>query len=211
MERGGGKIKRGAQAKYNLLPTREMPLVIAKSGLFLPAENAHLYCYVTNNFLPDGIWLMQQLGFDYKTNIGWAKTRAGLGQYFRGKHELILFGTRGKGMHESVYSGRRDIVSWWSSESEEDTYLEAPHVMQEGTVGKRKHSAKPEPFYDLIESRSKGPYVELFARSGRDQWTSWGDEAPEENYDGEQRTNPSSEVDADHSVGTPRGASRDGG
>ena len=80
-------------------------------------------------------------------------------------------------MHESVYSGRRDIESWWNRD-DEDTYLELPHVMQEGTDGKRKHSAKPAEFYDLIESRSNGEYLEMFARSGRENWTSWGDEAP---------------------------------
>lgn len=172
-EKGGGKIKRGADRHYHVEKVQDGPLIIAKSGVFRPAEHAHFYLWVTNNYLPHGIWLMQQLGFDYKTNIGWAKTRAGLGQYYRGKHELILFGTRGTGMHESVYSGRRDIESWWNRD-DEDTYLELPHVMQEGTAGKRKHSAKPAEFYELIESRSKGEYLEMFARSGRENWTSWG-------------------------------------
>jgi N6-adenosine-specific RNA methylase IME4 len=173
LERGAGKVKRGADRHYPLIATKDMPLVIAKSGMFRPAAHAHLYMWVTNNYLPDGIWLMQQLGFDYKTNIGWAKTRAGLGQYFRGKHELILFGTRGRGLHESVYSGRKDIVSWWDPSSEEDTYVEAEHVKD---AGKRVHSAKPEVFVELVEARSKGPYLEMFARSEREGWDSWGDE-----------------------------------
>jgi N6-adenosine-specific RNA methylase IME4 len=153
-----------------------LPLVIAKSEVFRPAEHAHLYMWTTNSFLADGIWLMQQLGFSYKTNIGWAKTRAGLGQYFRGKHELILFGVRGQGQHESVYSGRRDIVSWWDDSSSEDTYVEAPHVTKDG---KRAHSAKPDAFYELIEARSKGRYLEMFARSSREGWVSWGNEIAE--------------------------------
>lgn len=177
LERGGGKIKRGADRHYSLLPTKDILLVIAKSGFFRPADHAHAYMWVTNNFLPDGIWLMQQLGFDYKTNIGWAKTRAGVGQYFRGKHELILFGIRGKGKDESVYSGRKDIVSWWDASSDEDTYIEAEHVR---SGGKRVHSAKPAVFYDLVESRSKGPYIDMFSRyRHNEKWDCWGNEAPE--------------------------------
>jgi N6-adenosine-specific RNA methylase IME4 len=176
-EKGGGKIKRGADRHYKVIPVQKMPLVIAKSGLFRPAEHSHLYMWVTNNYLKHGIWLMEQLGFDYKTNVGWAKTRAGIGQYFRGKHELILFGVRGDGMHESVYSGRRDIVSWWDDTSEDDTYIEAEHV-KDG--GKRKHSAKPAVFYDLVEARSKGPYIDMFSRyQHNESWDCWGDEAPE--------------------------------
>jgi len=173
LERGAGKIKRGADRHYPLLATQDMPLVLAKSGVFCPAEHGHLYMWVTNNYLPDGIWLMQQLGFDYKTNIGWAKTRAGLGQYFRGQHELILFGTRGRGTDESVYSGRRDVVSWWHPDTTEESYVEAEHVVEDG---KRVHSAKPEIFYELIESRSKGPYLEMFARQQRVGWDAWGSE-----------------------------------
>ena len=173
LERGGGKIKRGADRHYPLVKTKDMPRVICSSPLWNPAEHVHVYMWVTNNFLPDGLWVMDQLGVAYKTNIGWAKTRAGLGQYFRGKHELILFGVIGRGMDQSVYSGRRDIVSWWDPESEEDTYLEVPHVKKDG---KRVHSAKPEPFYAMVEARSKGPYAEFFARSARPGWSSWGNE-----------------------------------
>ncbi len=53
----------------------------------------------------------------------------------------------------------------------------APHVLKNG---KRVHSAKPDAFYDLVEARSKGPYLEMFARRGRPGWTSWGDEAPDD-------------------------------
>lgn len=172
-ERGAGKVKRGADRWYNVIQPKDMPLVIAKSGVFRPAEHSHLYMWVTNNYLLAGVWLMQQLGFEYKTNVGWAKTRSGLGQYFKGKHELILFGVRGQGMHASVYSGRRDLVSWWHPESEEDTYIECPHVLD---AGKRVHSAKPPAFYELIEARSKGPYLEMFARDPREGWDVWGDE-----------------------------------
>ena len=187
MERGGGKIKRGADRHYPLLPTKKIPGVMKSatrsdgSPLWLPASNAHLYLWVTNNFLEDGLWVMRQLGFRYITNLPWVKVRnddqlsllplpsikTGTGQYFMGGHELILFGVRGKGLDPSVCTARRDI----------GTVILAEHERDEDNGNKIVHSRKPLSIYrDKIEARSKGPYLELFARSGREGWTSWGNE-----------------------------------
>lgn len=177
MEQGAGKIKRGADRHYPLLKTKDMPGVILGSGLWTPDENAHLYMWVTNNFLPDGLWLMKELGFVYKTNVVWTKKRTGIGRYFRGMHELLLFGTKGRGW--AVRTDRNDIPSAKATEEfEEDYFPDGSSVSadHETAGGKRKHSAKPKVFYDLIESRSKGPYVEFFARSLRPGWTSWGND-----------------------------------
>lgn len=177
-ERGSGKIKRGAQKHYPLLKTQDMPGVIRGSGLWTPDENAHVYCWVTNNFLPDGLWLLNELGARYITNIAWTKKRPGIGRYFRGKHELLLFATIGRGW--AVRTAPNDIESALDTyEKDGDSYfphgdaIEAEHEM---VNGKRKHSAKPKVFYDMIESRSLGPYVEFFARSLRPGWTSWGND-----------------------------------
>jgi N6-adenosine-specific RNA methylase IME4 len=186
LERGGGKIKRGADRHYGLLPTREIPKVMkgardeAGQPLWLPASDAHLYLAVTNNFLPAGLWVMAELGFRFVTNLAWTKmtqgtelddveleelrTRQGPGQYFRGEHELVLFGVRGKGLAPSVCTDRRDL----------GTAILAKHVI--GFDGKRVHSAKPPAIYERIEARSKGPYLELFARSLRPGWVSWGND-----------------------------------
>lgn len=178
-EQGAGKIKRGADRHYPLIATKDMSGVIRDSGLWTPAENAHLYMWVTNTFLPDGLWLMKELGFTYKTNVCWTKKQMGIGRYFRGKHELLLFGTRGRGW--AVRTDRNDIAGAYETEEDEDyesyfndgSSIEADHVRLNG---KRKHSGKPEIFTDMIESRSKGPYVEFFARSLRPNWTSWGND-----------------------------------
>ena len=161
-ERGGGKIKRGADRHYSLIKTRaDMARVILQSGVWDPADDAHCYAWVTNNYLTWGLWLMDALGFRYVTNVVWVKTKAdgktqiGLGQYFRGAHELLLFGVRGKGA--SIRTDRKDLPSVVHAE-------------------RSKHSRKPGAFYELIEARSSGPYVELFARSERPDWTSWGNE-----------------------------------
>ncbi len=186
LERGSGQIQRGANRHYPLLPTKQIPAVMkgAKradgSALWLPASDSHLYLWATNNFLEDGLWVMRQLGFRYITNLPWVKgredgdveelldgdidVRSGIGQYFRGEHELCLFGVRGKGMSPAVITDRRDL----------GTVIVARHALRED--GHRKHSGKPEPTYERIEARSKGPYLELFGRTAREGWTSWGNE-----------------------------------
>lgn len=163
LEVGGGKITRGAQKHYPLLKTSDMPSVIINSGLWAPEDNAHLYLWTTSNHLPDALWLLKELGFVYKTNIVWAKKKFGIGRYFRGKHEMLLFATRGRGW--AVRSVLNNIPS----------LIEADHVRENGKI---KHSAKPEAFYQLIESRSLGPYAEFFARQPRKNWTSFGNELP---------------------------------
>lgn len=158
-ERGGGKVKRGADRHYPLLRTAEIIEVMqAQLAARDIAPDAHLYLWVTNNYLPDGLRVMEALGFTYKTNIVWAKHRAGLGQYFRGKHELCLFGIRGSG-----YEVRTDTRSLST-------------LLGEGILPRGRHSAKPPEMHALVEERSFGPYLELFAREPREGWSVWGNE-----------------------------------
>lgn len=157
LERGGGKIKRGANRHYPLLKTKDMlPVILRCSHWREIAEHSHLYMWTTNTFLKDALWLMDALDYRYVTNVVWVKDRVGLGQYFRGQHELLLFGTRGI-KPTAPRTERRDLPSVISSP-------------------RGKHSAKPQESYDLIENRSKGPYLELFSRSPRSGWTAWGNE-----------------------------------
>ena len=159
-ERGGGKIVRGAQKHYKLMePSQIIQTVMQCDHWKNVAENAHLYLWVTNNHLPDGLSVMDALGFRYITNICWSKNRIGLGQYFRGKHELCLFGTRGRGI--VVRTSDRSISS----------LIEAP---------KTGHSRKPNAFYDMVARRSEGPYLDMFSRQVRSGWTVWGDEVSQD-------------------------------
>jgi N6-adenosine-specific RNA methylase IME4 len=164
-ERGAGKVVRGAQRHYPLMSAPLILDTILGSGLWHPAEHAHLYCWVTNNKLEKGLWLVNQLGFRYVTNVCWAKKRSGIGQYYRGRHELCLFAVRGRGKHESVCSDRRDLPSC----------IEADHVRS--AEGRVIHSAKPLCFRTLFERRTHGPRVEFFARGAPAAgWTAWGNE-----------------------------------
>lgn len=160
MERGGGAIKRGADRHYPLLHEDQILSTMLSCPLWRPSPNAHLYLWVTNNFLPTGLRLMDSLGFRYVTNVVWAKDRPGLGQYFRGQHELLLFGIRKRAPKPTaVRTERKDLASLLSA-------------------ARGQHSAKPEASYELVEARSLGPYLEMFARSERPGWTSWGNEVP---------------------------------
>jgi N6-adenosine-specific RNA methylase IME4 len=186
-ERGGGRIKRGADRHYDLLDTpgaRTVPHVLAvvrSSPLWRPMPDSHLYCWVTDNYLPAGLWLIEALGFRYVRTFPWVKTGgataiealdqgdlvAGIGQYARGEHELLLFAVHGDGMAETVYQPRRDIGS----------VIVAPH--ERDAAGKRIHSRKPSASYERIEARSKGPYAEIFGRIVRPGWEAWGNEIGE--------------------------------
>ena len=152
-ERGAGKCKRGADKHYPLIKTiSEIQQVILDSGLWTPdPTGCHFYLWVTNNHLPDGLALMRLLGFVYKTNLCWAKPNYGLGRYFRGQHELCLFGTVGAFIATSARTF--------------STLIHAP---------KRKHSEKPIEVMSMIEHASLPPRVELFAACPRAGWTTWG-------------------------------------
>jgi N6-adenosine-specific RNA methylase IME4 len=129
----------------------------------IAAPTSHLYLWVPNALLPEGIKVLSAWGYIYKSNIVWHKLRKdggsdgrGVGFYFRNVTELILFGTRGKNAR-TLDPGRTQV-----------NYL--------GTR-KREHSRKPDEQYDLIESCSPGPFMELFGRGTRQGWATWGNQA----------------------------------
>lgn len=129
------------------------------------ANTAHLYLWVPNALLQDGLTVMKAWGFEYKTNIVWSKIRKdgepdgrGVGFYFRNVTELMLFGVRGK--NARTLQPARTQVNIIKSR-------------------KREHSRKPDEQYDIIESCSSGPRLELFARGSRPGWVTWGNQSEE--------------------------------
>ncbi len=127
----------------------------------LALERSHLYLWVPNALIQEGLAVMKHWGFEYKTNIVWYKIRKdggpdgrGVGFYFRNVTELVLFGVRGR--MRTLQPGRRQVNVVASR--------------------KREHSRKPDELYDVIERCSPGPYLELFARHLRPGWCQWGDE-----------------------------------
>lgn len=126
-------------------------------------DTAHLYLWVPNALLAEGLQVMDNWGFTYKTNLIWYKVRKdggpdrrGVGFYFRNVTEVILFGVRGK-----------DARTLQPGRSQENII----------TSRKREHSRKPDEQYEIIESCSWGPFLELFARGAREGWATWGNQA----------------------------------
>lgn len=130
------------------------------------AAVSHLYLWVPNALLAEGLAVMTAWGFTYKSNIVWHKIRKdggpdgrGVGFYFRNVTELVLFGVKGKNAR-TLAPGRRQV-----------------NFM---ATRKREHSRKPDEFYPIIEACSPGPYLELFARGARPGWAVWGNQADAE-------------------------------
>jgi len=127
----------------------------------IAAPQSHLYLWVPNALILEGLEVMNRWGFKYKTNIVWHKVRKdggpdgrGVGFYFRNVTELVLFGTRGS--LRTAAPGRRQV-----------NFL---------ATRKREHSRKPDEIYPIIEACSYGPFLEMFARHSRAGWDSWGNE-----------------------------------
>ena len=150
-------------SRYSTMSLDEICALPVANGT---AEKAHLYLWVPNALLPDGLAVMKAWGFEYKTNIIWEKIRndgfpdgRGVGFYVRNVTEMLLFGI--KGDKNRTLAPARSQVNLIRSK-------------------KREHSRKPDEFYPLIESCSPGPYLELFARGVRPSWTVWGNQANED-------------------------------
>mgnify|MGYP000987235883 FL=1 len=154
MEAGGGKTKRGADRHYQLMKTKDIITLPVNS---IAGDNCHLYLWVTNNFLKDGLAVMEAWGFRYVTTITWMKDRIGLGQYYRGMTEHCLFGVKGN-LPYKILDGKR----------------------QQGKTGfvasKTIHSEKPIEMRQMIEKVSYEPRIELFARQLINGWDCWGNE-----------------------------------
>jgi N6-adenosine-specific RNA methylase IME4 len=146
-------------SRYSTMSNEEiMALPVAE----LAAPQSHLYLWVPNALVCEGLEVMRRWGFTYKTNIVWYKVRKdggpdgrGVGFYFRNVTELVLFGIRGRLRTREAGRTQTNIV----------------------VTRKRGHSMKPDELYEIVESCSPGPYLELFARFRRKGWSRWGNEA----------------------------------
>lgn len=145
----------------NIQSIKDIPVQVAAE------DTAHLYLWVPNALLKEGLEVMDAWGFTYKSNIIWYKIRKdggpdrrGVGFYFRNVTEILLFGVRGK-KARTLQKGRSQ-----------------PNII---TSQKREHSRKPDEQYNIFEECSWGPYLELFSRGNRKGWTCWGNQAQEYN------------------------------
>lgn len=143
--------------------TMELEEIKALPVVEIADKPSHLYLWVPNALLQEGLEVMKAWGFVYKTNLVWHKVRQdggsdgrGVGFYFRNVTELVLFGVRGAGAR-TLQPGRSQV-----------------NLL---ATRKREHSRKPDELYDIIEACSSGPRLELFARGARPGWDAWGNQA----------------------------------
>jgi N6-adenosine-specific RNA methylase IME4 len=151
--------------RLNRYSTMTLPEICALPVAEAAAETAHLYLWVPNALLPEGLEVLRCWGFQYKSNIIWHKVRKdggsdgrGVGFYFRNVTEILLFGVRGKNAR-TLAPGRSQV-----------------NLL---ATRKREHSRKPDEIFEIIESCSPGPRLEMFARGTRRGWTTWGNQADE--------------------------------
>jgi len=149
--------------RLNRYPTMTLEDIKKIPVANVAAPKSHLYLWVPNALLPEGLAVMNAWGFEYKTNIIWEKVRKdgypdgrGVGFYFRNVTEILLFGIRGES-YRTLAPARSQVNIIRSM--------------------KREHSKKPDEFYPLIEACSEGPYLEMFARGTRPNWVLWGNQA----------------------------------
>ena len=152
--------------RLNRYPTMKLEDIMKLPVGDVADEKSHLYLWVPNALLPEGLQVMEAWGFEYKTNLIWEKTGKdgepdgrGVGFYFRNVTEILLFGIKGE-KNRTLDPGRSQV-----------NLIRAM---------KKEHSRKPEEFIDLIEKCSNAPYLEVFARGNRDSWDMWGNQATED-------------------------------
>lgn len=148
--------------RLNRYETMSLQDIIELPVAQIVKEPAHLYLWVPNALINEGLRVMERWGFVYKTTMVWYKVRKdggpdrrGVGFYFRNVTESVLFGVRGKNAR-TLKAGRTQ-----------------PNIV---VSRKREHSRKPDELYPIIEACSRPPYLELFARHHRSGWSQWGDE-----------------------------------
>jgi N6-adenosine-specific RNA methylase IME4 len=161
---GGEGVVGYAEREYPTMTNEDIAALPIRD---LAAKDAHLFMWVTNPGLYGGRFsrmtpfeIAEDWGFTFKTMLTWVKTTkagppsaGGMGWYFRGATEHVLYATRGKA---KIPSDRR-----------ESNVILAP---------KSRHSAKPDAFMELVERVTDGRRIELFARNTRPGWASWGNE-----------------------------------
>ena len=139
----------------NQYPTMDNDDICAMPVADVAASDAVLMLWATNPKLVEALAVVDAWGFTYRTNMVWVKDRIGMGYYARQRHELLLIATRGT-PGTPAPSDRPDSVV---------------------TARRRRHSAKPEGVYGLLERMWPDvKRVEMFGRTLRPGWTVWGNE-----------------------------------
>jgi N6-adenosine-specific RNA methylase IME4 len=145
------------RAPENHYPTSDLETICRRDVASIAADDSVLLLWVPMSMLPDGLTVMARWGFTFATGNVWVKDRIGLGRWFRTRHELLLLGTRGNPPCPAPGTQWESVI----------------------TAPLGRHSEKPANYYALIEAYFPSlPKIELNARTAREGWDAWGNEAP---------------------------------
>jgi N6-adenosine-specific RNA methylase IME4 len=145
------------RATANHYPTMGLDEICTLPVSDLATKAAVLFLWTTAPHLEEALRVISAWGFVYKTNLAWVKDKIGLGYFVRNQHELLLVASRG------------DMPTPQPADR-------PPSVI---TAPRREHSRKPDEAYALVERMYPDlPKIELFARSAREGWAAWGNQAP---------------------------------
>ena len=147
----GRNSNRSAESHYDLMPLERIKAMPVQD---LAEETSHLYVWIPNALLQEGLDVIKAWGFTFRSPIYWIKPRLLLGNYFRNASETCLFATRGKAPVK--FHGQPNWIF----------------------CPQQRHSQKPEEQYAVIRRMSYGPYLELYARHREPDFDCWGYEAP---------------------------------
>jgi N6-adenosine-specific RNA methylase IME4 len=166
---------RSAKNHYDVM---NLPAIKALPVRERAAKNAVLLMWVTDTHLEQGLEVIKAWGFTFKTvGFYWAKTNSkspgfftGMGFWTRANPEQCWLATRGEPKRLA---------------------MDVPRLI---VSPRREHSRKPDEAVERIERLLPGPYLELFSRSERAGWDSWGSEAGK--FQGRTRRTYEAEVEA---------------
>jgi N6-adenosine-specific RNA methylase IME4 len=136
-------------------PTMSLDEIAALPVRHLAEKSAHLYLWTINAYVEESYEVVRLWGFKDSTLLTWCKppNGIGLGGAYSLTTEFCLFARRGV-----CPAAERIDSTWW--------------LWKRG-----RHSAKPEPFLDMVERVSPSPRLEMFARRARFGWDYWGNES----------------------------------
>jgi N6-adenosine-specific RNA methylase IME4 len=153
---------RNGEAHYSTMTHGELKALPVGS---LAAPHCVLFIWIVQTQIPQAIRLIEAWGFKQKSiAFLWVKgsglplfpddiaNQMGMGKWTRAEFEQCWLATRGNPVR--IDASVRQVLF----------------------ERRREHSRKPDSVHERIERLVSGPYLELFARQRRRNWTVWGKE-----------------------------------